>query len=1194
MPLGPFDIEPAQIERLGNRFTPFVNLLLDVEVSAQGLAGHHLAINYKENLPDGGVDAAVRDATQTDWLPVGESAWQFKTADRSPKACADELEEARWAHERIQAGGSYVLVVGGSLTDQKLERRRVALRDAAVRLGLLTAENSRDRIRVYDANMLARWALIYPALARSALLDGLDGATVDYDRWSAGAPHRSTWVEDDRRAADITSIRTQVNTPGLIELRIQGDSGIGKTRMVMEALRDSALSPLVVYIQDERDAGSSLFNHLLDRKRVAVLVIDECPADRHIKLLERLPREAEIKLITIGDVGASTTRSPVVAVMAMPDEKMEEFLRHNHPLLRSEAQRFVIDHCRGNMRWAIALADRIAGLSEGQAAELIDQGDIRQFVATFIPEGEDFFFATVLALLERVGWDGELQPQLEALAAFADTSVERLREVGGQLERQGLLSRQGRYRAVSPHPAAVVLAAEAWRAHGDRIVRELIPLLDSEMALSMFRRVADLGRFEPAVAALTLLLSHDGPFASLGKIEAGRLGPMLTQLAIVLPDEIARHLSELIDSESIEQLHRRRSVRRDLVWTLEKLAWHQRTFELAANSLLRLAMAENETYVNNATGTWVGLFGTFLPSTAASPDQRVNYLSGIARNSEPEVRLLAIKGALRALGPLHMETTTVSAEVQGGVLVEPRGTPETYGEAGAYRRTMLSLLASLTNDEAEEVARAADDGLIAELHPLSKDPFVFDALVEALMQLRGGSLRRLRSEAEQLLSLHTRIEKGDPEVVERVNALLAKLPAPTKLEELAVLAHLPRWDLGKGELQERIDTATAGLAADEVPNVLEMLNEALPAAWEIGRTLALHHAGDSVVEALVAKFEPNPIALVGYLTGLVEQGDESAFDDFLESQLGVGLNLKDRVAIASRGPVTKSAREQVLVGTRTLPVAEATAVIFGWQPNLSDDEMAGLVDDWLARLDTQADYNALIDRIMTWLFNKERLPDWAPERVARAVLARRDYPGDQGHNYEWSQLALAEVPDHGPELAQLIFDLVDSRELILVGSYDIEVLVACAQQHPVQVWNDLSARLIAGSWRVEMQLRGSVVVSAFPVDVIGGWVGAQVERARIAASIAPVEGEEPQPVARYLLQHFGDDEHVEASLAGTFMSGSWIGPESGRIATRITQLNSWRSRQNEPLGVRQWAARMVENLEVQRQAALQREAEGEF
>ena len=80
---------------------------------------------------------------------------------------------------------------------------------------------------------------------------------------------------------------------------------------------------------------------------------------------------------------------------------------------------------------------------------------------------------------------------------------------------------------------------------------------------------------------------------------------------------------------------------------------------------------------------------------------------------------------------------------------------------------MLSLLATLTNDQADEVARAAEDGLIGQLHPLANDQFVFDSLVEALVQLQGSASRRLRSEAEQLLSLHARVEKGDPEVMGR-------------------------------------------------------------------------------------------------------------------------------------------------------------------------------------------------------------------------------------------------------------------------------------------------------------------------------------------------------------------------------------------------------------------------------------------
>jgi len=263
---------------------------------------------------------------------------------------------------------------------------------------------------------------------------------------------------------------------------------------------------------------------------------------------------------------------------------------------------------------------------------------------------------------------------------------------------------------------------------------------------------------------------------------------MLTQLAIVLPDEVALHLSELIESASLDELHGQTRARRDLVWTLEKLVWHRRTFSTAAGSLLRLALAESETYANNATGTWVDLFGTMLPGTAATPGQRIDHLRKVASDIDPEVRMLAIKGAAQALDTQEM--IAVSGELQGGVLVEPRGRPATYGEAGEYRRAAISLLDQLRQDEKPEVARSAEETLIQALHPLIADQFAGDFLADVLSGFSGGALQRLRTEIEHLLSLFERVKPEERRVVDRLEALLGRLPAPTKLEELQVLVKI--------------------------------------------------------------------------------------------------------------------------------------------------------------------------------------------------------------------------------------------------------------------------------------------------------------------------------------------------------------------------------------------------------------------
>ncbi len=1190
MTLGPFDITPKRIEDLDVRFTPFVNRLLDLEVRAAGLQGHHLSINYNETTPDGGVDAALRDAPQTDYLPSGDSAWQFKRSGYGPTACAGEFAEATWAHQFVRGGGSYIIVIGATLPDNLIERRRKKVAEKAIELGLLTADD-RQRIRVYDANKLARWASRFPSLAVSRLAGGPGSVAVEYDRWASGRTHDTHWVADAEREAAIQQIRSQLSSPGAIEVRVQGESGIGKTRLVMEALNSDEFRSLVAYVYDEQSVGSELLTHLIEDGRVAILVVDECPPERHIKLAAKLPRDPAVRLVTIGDIGAAANKSPVIAVSAMPEAKREEFLKANYRQLGPEARRFISDHSHGNMRWTIVLADRVIRLPDAQAADLIGRDDIQAFVATILPEGRDFLFAAVLALLERVGWGRDKRVQLEVLARFAGASLEQMENVGAALQQQGLLARQGRYRAVGPHPLAVFLAAEAWRTQGERIVSELLPELDAEMALSLFRRVADLGRFEPARSVLPQLLSRDGPFASLEQIESSGLGRMLTQLAIVLPDEVALHLHELIEATTVDELRAQTQSRRDLVWTLEKLAWHRRTFATAANSLLRLALAENETFSNNATGTWVDLFGTMLPGTAATPSQRMDYLRQTADDPRPEARKLAIKGAAHALDTY--ETITVSGELQGGVLVEPRATPRTYGEAGEYRRSAISVLASLLNDVDSETAGAAEDALIKALHPLIGDQFAGEFLAETLSGLTGPALQTLRTEAEHILSLYERRKPEERLVVDRLEALLRRLPAPTRIEELQVLTHLRRWDLPDGELQSRIDAAVGSLTSDaERQSALGLLREDLPAAWELGHAFATALGEDeSTLATLLAAFDANSSGLVGYLHGLTASGHETAFDDFLDSDSARQLNLRSQLAVAVRGPVTERARARIFAWLHELPVADGAYILFGWQRNLSDDDVEAIIDDWLPRVSSQQDYNALVDWTNLLLHGQDGVPDRLHDRVLSMLMLRRQFPDVSRETWDWCRLANGLVEEHGVELARLVLDLVDSNSLMIHEDRDEAVLVAEGfRRHPQQLWNDLAERFTPKSWRIRMEI-GGWLLAVVPVEIIETWVGDDIGRARIVASIAPVGDEQPTPIARFLLGKFGEDDKVASSFWGQFVSGFWMGNESDRIAGQIEQLQGWRQRADEPLGVRAWARNMIQNLEIRRQAALEREAE---
>lgn len=106
---GPFSVDPAQVVGLGGAlFQNIVNRLLAAEAASAGMAGGDLRTSYQDNVGDQGVDAGVYAATQTTWIPAGDSAWQFKAGDLGPEGCAAELEGATRARQIIEASTTSV------------------------------------------------------------------------------------------------------------------------------------------------------------------------------------------------------------------------------------------------------------------------------------------------------------------------------------------------------------------------------------------------------------------------------------------------------------------------------------------------------------------------------------------------------------------------------------------------------------------------------------------------------------------------------------------------------------------------------------------------------------------------------------------------------------------------------------------------------------------------------------------------------------------------------------------------------------------------------------------------------------------------------------------------------------------------------------------------------------------------------
>ncbi|RYF52419.1 MAG: hypothetical protein EOO27_28590, partial [Comamonadaceae bacterium] len=292
------------------------------------MAGTALESTYRDNTPDGGVDAALRRASQTAWIPAGDSAWQFKAGDLPPGKCKEELEGASYAQEILRAGGKYRLVLGDTMTSAKIANRRTALREKAFELGI-TLET--DSIDVIGADGLARWVEQYPALAVSPFLGGTGYVGQTFEAWSRSRRHQGPWTSSDSRQSAIDGIKKVLEGESQRDVHIDGVSGLGKTRLVLEALRGHAFEALTVYAPSADDFQAATLAQLQDQDRTAVVVVDECDARRHEVYASVLTHDTSLRLVTMGEPTGNSTRSPMVGLEGLEDEAMTSLLRSNEP-----------------------------------------------------------------------------------------------------------------------------------------------------------------------------------------------------------------------------------------------------------------------------------------------------------------------------------------------------------------------------------------------------------------------------------------------------------------------------------------------------------------------------------------------------------------------------------------------------------------------------------------------------------------------------------------------------------------------------------------------------------------------------------------------------------------------------------------------------------------------------------------------
>jgi len=253
-------IKAKEIENLGKEiFVQIMNLLLRSEASHFFFPRTKLNLSLRIDDPDAGVDARV-----IDWpydggcIPKGLSVWQYKTGKVDNSDVKTECLKLG-VLKALRNGGAYCFCMARDYVSKDIEDRRKTIIETLSAEGLKI--KLEKKIIIFNGSTISDWASNHPIVIR--FLGHPIGSLITHEEWSNNKLHQYPYRVDSIRDKITNEIRKQIESPhGPVVQRIIGRPGVGKTRLVLEALRPEGIFERVLYAPQTADIPPEFFGYI--------------------------------------------------------------------------------------------------------------------------------------------------------------------------------------------------------------------------------------------------------------------------------------------------------------------------------------------------------------------------------------------------------------------------------------------------------------------------------------------------------------------------------------------------------------------------------------------------------------------------------------------------------------------------------------------------------------------------------------------------------------------------------------------------------------------------------------------------------------------------------------------------------------------------------------------------------------------
>ncbi|HEY9083704.1 MAG: hypothetical protein COA31_005475 [Flavobacteriales bacterium] len=812
--------------------TELLKLLLYAESEAKSL-NSVVIVPLNINTADGGEDGRIEwngspDETVRFKKPM--TLFQNKATNLTKQGCYKEILNSQKTgqpktlksqiEDVVKNDGKYILFTNSSYSPAQIKERIEGFRNAIKDAG--HKNYNTFNIEIYDANRIVDWTNEYPAAV--TLVQGYRGINRLSDfrtwkDWEIDMPGSSEPYKTNQTIIDnMNFVREQVVKEKVV--RVIGHSGLGKTRLVLEAFRgdDSKIKQLqsqLVYYDIGTGGIEKISSYILacKNKHYGIMVIDNCNEENHNALSTLIKSSGHLKLITIDFSSSTYEKSYLKIIRDNQKEIVEQIIEEKFKNILSKSDiDFITNRSEGYPAMAILFSDAI--ISEGFESfhsELRDDF-IKKLVFGRNEHSEyEFQIVKACSVLSSFGFvDGDLtsiltEGEIEALTNQTDyvreticgtfqgniISSTEFYKVCKKYKKSQIIEQRGTSIMVKPTPLAINLAAMWWEDTPPQEIKDILTELSgNQLGQRLVERLAELDQLDKAKETVNQLWGAESPFGTAEVLNT-ELGSLLFRYVVeVNPEAMTKTLVSVYGDYTKENLENIKEGRRNLVWALEKLCFHKSTFLEAAKIMYAFAVAENEEIGNNATSQFLQFFQLFLSGTEATLDERLKLIDwGLSKNDDNYTKL-----AILALGKGLVNERFVrmgGAEHQGSgpPLVDYR---PSWDEIFKYWEHNIKTLTDIACSDSQHWELAKQQ-IASSLRTLIRDR-QWEKVKSSILDItkaKGNLWMEARNNLKKTVNFVDRLTEDEKK---EINSLIEKLTPNDVRSQLIINVITPEWD----------------------------------------------------------------------------------------------------------------------------------------------------------------------------------------------------------------------------------------------------------------------------------------------------------------------------------------------------------------------------------------------------------------